>query len=391
MQLRLLLSFCVLWAVAAEESGPAVLAAPPRPGPATTAEAEDGGGIDRPGELSVKTAAYQQNDSGGIEQVDEDATVFEAIIFSSTPITEKGDLNVRLIADLVSAASIEREHNAQYRALQSGASGNYRFGGTVGWSQREESFDWRVGAGGAVEYAYTSLSGNAGVTWHLNERNTGLGLDIQVYQDTVELIRYNGEDQGEADRDTYTVDLTWTQVLTPYSHLALVLSQTEQDGFLATSYNSVFVDGVEASEELPDSRSRTSITARYKLAVREHDAVEVGGRWYADDWGIGAGTLDMRYGLALDGGRLLLEPRYRLHVQDEADYYQEEWSGTLPEYRTSDPDLGDFTGHMFGLKATFIDRRLFGLDADWDLSANYYTRDNGLDMIWLAFGMSLEY
>ena len=119
------------------------------------------------------------------------------------------------------------------------------------------------------------------------------------------------------------------------------------------------------------SRSRTSLTARFKLGLREHDAVEIGGRWYADDWGIGAGTLDLRYGLSLDGGRLLLEPRYRLHVQGEADYYQEEWSGDLPEYRTSDPDLGDFNGHLLGLKAHFIDRRLFGLDADWDVAARH--------------------
>ena len=41
--------------------------------------------------------------------------------------------------------------------------------------------------------------------------------------------------------------------------LSLNLNHTEQSGFLATSYNSVFTPSGEYSEELPDSRSRTAL------------------------------------------------------------------------------------------------------------------------------------
>lgn len=346
---------------------------------------------DRPWDLSIKLSAYNQQDHGGIEEVDEDASVFEAVILARKQVTDTGTLNIRLLGDLVSAASIERAHNADWQAQQGGASGNYRIGLGAGWSELGERVDWRFGLQFATEYAYLSTGGTAGVTWNLPGRNTALSADLQVFLDTVDLIRFNGEEQGSEGRDTYTLDLGWQQVLTPDDLLSMSLSHTEQSGFLATSYNSVFTPTGEFSEELPDSRSRSALTLRWKHSLGIDNAFEVGGRYYTDDWDVSAYTLDLRYSQYLFSRRLLLEPTYRLHLQEGSKYYRESWDDPVPEYRTSDPDLGDFTGHMLGLKTGFLGGTLFGKRADWDVSVYGYDRDNGLTAFWIILGLRTEF
>lgn len=355
---------------------------PPQPLP------DDGS---RPGSLTIKVSAYNQQDHGGIEQVDEDASVFEAVILATKQLTDTGTLNVRLLGDVVSAASIERAHNANYRAQQGGASGNYRLGLGAGWSERGERLDWRIGGQFASEYAYLSTGGNAGATWNLPGRNTALSADLQVFRDTVTLIRYDGSDQGDESRDTYTLDLGWQQVLTPFDIVALTLTQTEQSGFLATSYNSVFSPLGEASEELPDSRSRSALTLRWRHSLGADSAGEIGARYYRDDWGLSGFTFDLRFSRYFFDRHLLLEPTYRLHVQQGAKYHRETWQDPLPQYRTSDPDLGDFIGHMVGVKAGFLGGSLFGLKSDWDVSLYGYDRDNGLTAFWIIIGHHLEF
>jgi len=345
----------------------------------------------RPGSLSLKLGAYSQQDNGGIEQVDEDASVFETVILAQKQLTETGTLNVRLLGDVVSAASIERAHNAQYRAQQGGASGNYRFGLGAGWSERGDRLDWHAGAQFAVEYAYLSTGGNGGVTWNLPGRNTALSVDVQVFLDTVKLIRFNGDDEGTEGRDTYTVDLGWQQVLTPRDLVALTFTQTQQSGFLSTSYNSVFSPSGESSEELPDSRSRSALTARWLHSLDANSSGEIGARYYTDSWGLSAATIDLRYNRYFLDRRLLLEPTYRLHLQQAAKYYEEEFNDPLPEYRTSDPDLGDFTGHMVGLKTSWLGGSLFGNRADWDVSVYGYDRDNGLTAFWILLGTRVDF
>ena len=346
---------------------------------------------DRPGDITIKLSAYQQQDNGGIEQVDEDASVFEAVILARKQLTDTGTLSVRILGDVVSAASIDRAHNADWQAQQGGASGNYRIGLGTGWAEHGDYIDWRIGVQFATEYAYLSTGANVGVTWNLPGRNTALSADLQVFMDTVELIRFNGDQQGSEARDTYTTELGWQQVLSPFDLLSLNLNHTEQSGFLATSYNSVFTPSGEYSEELPDSRSRTALTARWLHSLGVDNSMEIGARYYRDDWDLSSATLDLRYSQYLFNRSLLLEPTYRLNVQQATKYYRESFTDPLPTYRTSDPDLGDFIGHTIGIKAGLLDTRLFGKKADWDVSLYAYDRDNGLTAFWVILGYKMEF
>jgi hypothetical protein len=341
-------------------------------------------------EVNVKTSFYHQTDGGGIEEVDEDASVFETIVFYKKELSDTDSIGVRLLADIFTAASVERAHNPEYRALQSGASGDKVVGGTLSWQHQFEDWAFDSNASFSKEYSYSSAGLGFGATVPVNDGNTTIGAHFQAYLDTVGMIRFNGVEESDEDRNTYTGNIDVTQIISPTSLVNVTYSHTEQDGFLATQFNSVFINGVEDFEVLPDARSRDSITVRYKQAFGKDASWEVGLREYIDDWGINAQTLDLRWSQYMNNRSWLLEPTYRLHTQGEADDYQESFTAK-EEFQTSDPDLGDFLGHMVGAKATFFDRHFLWIDGDWDAGIYYYTRDNGLDMIWASFGYRMEF
>ena len=341
-------------------------------------------------QLQVKFLAYSQSDSGGIEEIDEDASIFESVIIYSNKITERDTLSLRLLTDIVSSASIKREHNAQFRSLQSGASGTVYLNLNAGWQHQHDNWKYKVNLGGGSEYAYTSTNFGIGAVGELNGKNTTLSVNLQSFADTVRMIRFNGVEEADEGRDSFTFEIGLTQILTPKSLLNVTAHHSSQSGFLATQFNSVFVGGIEDYEILPDSRDRDSLTLRYKQALGQDMAYELGLRYYTDDWGIDGQTLDGRFFQYAFDRSVLLEYQYRYYVQNEADYYQESFS-SAQAYQTSDPDLGDFTGHMFGIKSTFKDRVIMGKKGEWDVGVNYYTKDNGLDMIWIVSGFKISF
>lgn len=367
-------------------SAPAA-AAEPDPGAVPTIESHEV--VDPVFSADIKSTLYFQRDEGGIPQVDEDATVFETLIVLDGKVAEHDNLRGQLLVDVVSSASMRREHNKQYRALQTGASGVVHLQGGLGWTHHFTDVDLGLQGSYAFEYAYQSIGAGAHAAFHLAERNTTLGVSFQGYFDTVRMIRFNGVDEADQARNTCSATAEWTQILTPDSLMNVTFGHTQQTGFLATQYNSVFVDGVEDYEKLPDSRARESLTVRYKHGVFEDDAIEVGGQYYHDDWGADAGTVDLRYDLLVHDQRILLEPSYRFHIQTAIDAYKPSFE-VAQQYQTSDPDMGDFMGHMVALRASFIHMDFLGLGGTWDMGASYYYKDNGLHMAWFDLGYHFD-
>lgn len=340
-------------------------------------------------DAAVKGALYFQKDSGGNERVDEDARVFEALIVVKGHASPNDTISARALVDVVTAASIKREHNSRFRALQSGASGVVHLGAGLGYHHEFETVGLGLNGSYAWEYAYRSVGAAANAVWHTDDKNTTIGLAIQSFFDDVLMIRYNGDNEADKTRTTLGGTLHFTQILTPESLLTVSFEHTQQFGFLATQFNSVWVDGKETYEALPDGRARESLTGRYKHGVFEADAIEAGLRYYHDDWGADAGTADLRYFLSLLDRKILLETNYRFHLQTAVDAYRKDFPTQLKNM-TSDPDLGEFMAHMVGLKASFTDLDLLGLHSTWDISGNYYHRDNGLQMFWFQLGYRFQ-
>ena len=234
--------------------------AAPEPDPLPRREQEDDS-------LSVGFGYYRQddgpNDEGGNSNIDEDETVYEAIIILDKTLNDRDRLNVNFIGDIISSASQTRLHNPQFGALQSNPSGNKRFALGAGWQRQltESTFGFN-GSFGAERSNYYSGGYGGNFAKSFREAHTNLSFSFQGYTDYFQIKLFNGIEPGYDYRQTLSAEIGLTQILSRRTIANLSFHHTHQFGFLATTFNSVFINGVEFSEEAPSKRRRNAITAR---------------------------------------------------------------------------------------------------------------------------------
>ena len=347
-------------------------------------------------QFSFHLGVFRQTDGegnlGGNPFIDEDETVYEALIVLDQKMSERDRMNLRFLGDLVSSASITRETNPMFQALQSHPSGNKHAEVGFGWTHDYD--DYKFGYEASIGYEaseYVSAGWGLNLAVPLPGGNTEARLKYHGYLDSFRVKLFNGVQPRHDQRLTHTLEGGVTHVLTPKTVADITLSHTQQSGFLATTWHSVFVSGVEVSEQVPSSRRRDSVTVRVKQSLSKLNAVELGYRYYDDDWGIRSGTFEAKYFQYLFGRRLLVEPNYRYYDQKGARFFDRQFSVPL-EFMTSDPDLGNFRGRSVGLKGTVIKAGwLPGRKADLSLSYDYYRRTDGITFYWAIFGYTVKY
>jgi hypothetical protein len=356
--------------------------------------------------LSTQLGFYHHDDDlAGNPFLDETLTVIEPIVMWDSNVSKDFGYSLTLSYDNVSSASIDRLHEFPE---QSGASGDYYFGLDYASRHRLDEGEW-VGwlLGASVEYDYTSFHFGANYSDESDDRNAVNSFSLTGYYDTIDIIRFNGE-QSEGSDERLSVAGTYSlyQVLNPTWNSDLTATLSLQSGFLETAYNAVvledpsfpanpFLDnmaqGVEFTEELPDTRVRGAVqyTARHYLGPGQ--AVELGARVYGDDWGIYSVAVEPRYYVPLVPDRLSLRLRYRYYTQTEADDFQSHFLGTtendLPEFRTQDSELASFDSHGLGVR---FDLTPLGRHK-WYLDLNYILRSDDLDGYFGAFGYSVDF
>lgn len=356
-----------------------------------------GAGFGKAGSGFVETRLgfFDQGDSGdGNPFLDESLTVIEPILVFDYNFSERFGITTKLSYDYVSSASIDRLSKFPE---QSGASGDFYYGLDVAFRHLLDDsnrLNWHLGFG--KEYDYTSFGLGASLTRDLPERRASVSLSLDAYLDQVDIIRFDGKEEGSDDRTSLAATVTWSQVLTPRWRGELGLTLAHQSGFLETPYNAVVIEdpllppnpnldnlarGFEIPEELPDERLRLALFGRARRLLSDRTSIELGGRLYADDWGITSLTLEPRLYRELIPEELLLRLRYRFYVQSAADDFQESFTEEQ-EFRTQDSDLGDFSLHGLGFQ--FLWR--LGPASQVDLGADYGVRSDGLDHLFGSIG-----
>ena len=353
---------------------------------------------------TVRLGFYDRDDSGGAGGnpfLDESLTIIEPAVIYDHQVSEDFGYSARFTYDFVSSASIERLGNF---AAQSGASRDNYLDLDLGFRHRLSDTDdlsWHVNV--ATEYDYTSFGAGAGWTHTFEERDASLSLNLNLYEDTVKPIRFDGTEEADEDRSSLAVTLGWYQVLGPRTHGEFGITLSDQSGFLETPYNAVVLEdgsfapnpnlennaqGLEFTEELPDGRTRTAVFGKVRHGLSDSDAVELGARLYDDDWGVAAWDLTPRWLHEFESG-LLMDLSYRYYTQDAADYWGEHFLGTLPvdlpTYRTQDSDLGELDSHLVG------GHWRWGAARQWDVGLNYLSRSDGLDHVFFSFGWTTSY
>jgi hypothetical protein len=269
-----------------------------------------------------------------------------------------------------------------------GASGNYlepltefvdrRVAISAGWEHTfQRRYRGSIGAIFSNEDDYQSYGGNIGAAIEFNNKLTtlegGLGASYDLVtagggiQEELGNVIYDKEDAYE-DGEKLTVDygISVTQILTRGSLVKVGISQGNVSGYLSDPYKVVtLIDEVTDEpekyfhEKRPNDRTRSAIFADYNRLREFDDVVSIGYRYFWDDWGIRAHTLDMRYRHDLRGTHYITG-HVRLYKQSEADFYRAyldeannedpELDTTAPEYASADQRLDALTSYTLGVK-----------------------------------------
>lgn len=338
----------------------------------------------------------------------------------------------------------------------SGASAKDVWGNvTVNYSHSSDDRNrvWSANASVSGEYDYFSVGVGAGHAWLFNEKNTEIGIKGQLFLDTwnpqypteldsyleagsnlnsgffqgLDILNQNGEiinKNGGAvwspiegfglindkSRNTYSLSLSFSQILSKNAQASIFLDVIQQQGWLANPMQRVYfgdrdnyyVGNAESIpnytsttntnvfqladdiERLPDTRFKTPIGVRLNYYVNETVSLRTYYRYYFDDWGMTSHTASLEVPIKL-GDKFTIYPSYRYYTQTAIDYfapYEENLS--TQEFYTSDFDLSAFDAHQYGMGIRYTDIftkfKIFKLGLkSIDLRFQQYDRSTGLN------------
>lgn len=313
---------------------------------------------------------------------------------------------------------------------------------------------WNADLSVASEYDYFSVGFGGGLTKLYNEKNTTLGVSAKVYLDTwnpvypIELRSFEGNggslnsgllseltilDQNgnttlgynpsnyksiqDEGRNTYSLSLSFSQILSKNAQFSVFLDVVHQQGWLANPLQRVYFGDVanyyvgnavtipnytdssntdvfqlaDDIERLPDNRLKIPVGFRFNYYINEVFTVRTYYRYYFDDWGIQSNTASIELPIKVSQ-KFTLYPSFRYYNQTEADYFGNyEENVSTDEFYTSDYDLSKFTANQYGFGISYTD--IFSSAHLWklglksiDFKFNNYQRNTGLSANYFGLG-----
>ena len=253
-----------------------------------------------------------------------------------------------------------------------------RHNGAVGLRFLTEFATLRVGGGFAGESDYLSGTVSVGASTDLWNRNTQIAVEYthnfdrvcdasnSQTEELVELRALDSSNQCFTGSDLTTtrklsidsMQLSLTQVATPWLVLQIGAHGQILHGFQANPYRAVQLGNAAVQEHLPDTRNRVAGFARAKLALKPiRGSLDLGVRGYADSWALEA--------VSIEGGwnQYLFRPviariRARWHYQDSALFYRDgnqyASGGPVGSYWTGDRELSALMNTTLGAKVTYL-------------------------------------
>ncbi|GAA4274469.1 DUF3570 domain-containing protein [Aquimarina gracilis] len=273
--------------------------------------------------------------------------------------------------------------------------------GTYSHSSDNRNNIWSANASLANEYDYFSVGFGGSYARLFNEKNTEFNVKANVFLDTWNAIypselRDNPsfEEFNDESRNSYSLGLGFSQILTKKIQASLSLDLIQQEGLLSTPFQRVQFSDVadvvvreftlgDDVERLPDSRFKIAAGGRLHYYINEFFVVRTFYRYYTDDWGIDSHTASIELPIKITD-KITLYPSYRFYLQTEADYFAPfNQHLSTQDFYTSDYDLSDFTANQYGFGIGYTD--IFAKNHVWkfglksvDLRFRHYERNSGL-------------
>lgn len=253
----------------------------------------------------------------------------------------------------------------------------------------------------STEMDYTSIGASATYNFDFNTRNTTLTTGIAFNADSVKPVGGKptglsyvpvapsgggGESEGEGEggagsisinKRVYDVLVGITQVMSRQDLVQVNFNYSRESGYLTDPYKLLsVVDATGALvaspnsyiyEKRPESRTHWAFYTRWSHQFT-NDVLRLSYRYFSDDWGIHAHTLDAHYRFEF-AKNYYLEPHVRNSKQSAADFYHTSILNTELlglSYASADYRLADLTTKTIGLKLGWITSKNseFGIRAE---------------------------
>jgi hypothetical protein len=308
------------------------------------------------GWLSMRSGYYKERSTrviqpmldGHIEMSEDDAIDFHGLVDSITSASAATGAPVNAGAAIPQFSEERYEAGAGYTH---GFGGRYKLGGAFS-SSTESDYDSNfIGVRGEASF---------------DEKNTVLALGLGRNFDSIS----NGAG-GVADQHKKmnggSSSLSLTQLINPRLFATFIYDFMDVHGYQANIYRRVSGSDAPAPERVPDLRLRHALYAELRgfrpLSVTTY---VLGYRFYVDDWGIVAHTIEARLVQELVPG-LEGRLRYRYYTQNAADFYEDTYSKEQVDnnpYITDDAKLDAYHTHIFGGQLVAA-LSLFGVEGTW--------------------------
>ena len=340
--------------------------------------------------VTMRITAFEQNGQGYQSQAgpvdlgpgSERLTVFQPQV---EVVVKQGDRlthRVWLPLDVVSAASPAAIDKSPVSADIVSNASRRNVAGALDWTtvyKADKRTDYFARSGFHLEENFRSWNVGLGASRSFAEDNAVVSGSANAVFDIFDRFDFTGHRHGRAQRSANNLNLGLTQLLTPTTVAHVNYGITVQRGELGNTWNSVPLDvGYRNGELLPDLRIRHAAVARVAQFLPWNGALKAFYRFYADDWGIRANTLETQIHQRLTPW-LYLRGIYRVHDQRGADFFTVRASSEA-RLRTADSDLQTFVAQTWGLAAAADLPFATYKSLHFDVGYERYFRSNGLSV-----------
>jgi hypothetical protein len=351
--------------------------------------------------ITTRITAFDQSGSGYQSQAgpllgpgSERTTILEPQVEIVASQGDRIKHRVWIPLDIVTAASPDAVDLRRNKVDAVSSASRQNTAGTLDWAATyriSDDSEATVDAGLHLEEPFRSWHGGMSGTHEFGDGALSVSAGLLEVFDWFDHFDIQGFRSGRINRSSTTGSVGATQILTPTTLVGVNYGLTIQKGELGNTWNTVPLTTVKLGPELlPTERARHSIVGRASQFLPWNGALHLYYRFYTDDWGIRAssveGDLMQRLTSTLYVGAL-----YRFHTQTGARFFTTRAAPSLP-LRTSDSDLAPLEAHSFGGKVVLdvpgpSDIRTL----HFDLAFERYTRTNDLQVNVVTWGTGYKF
>ncbi|WP_158799187.1 DUF3570 domain-containing protein [Pedobacter sp. L105] len=355
-------------------------------------------------EINFVSAYYHQDGdhsavTGGIgtEKLTDFANTFDLQLSKFNQRGRKNTFLFELGVDHYTSASSDKIDPS---TISSASMSDTRVYPSLNWTQSNETTGNSFGFTGSFskEFDYQSFGGAFNLTRLSKDKNTQFDVKLQAFLDTWKVILpvelrpgYTGPGfdadhenlkYPSAPRNSFSASFSISQVINQRLQALFVVEPSYQHGLLATDYQrDYFTDGSERIENLPGSRYKLPISARFNYFLDDRFIIRTFYRYYMDNWGVRAHTAELEIPVKLSSF-FSISPFYRYNNQTGTRYFAPYGEhNPNDKYYTSDYDLSTLNSDFYGAGIRFSPPKgVFGWQhlSMLELRYGHYTRSTAL-------------